>query len=242
MAVIDVQTQPDQAILKPVASPETPPLIHGDRLTREEFERRYDAMPGLKKAELINGRVYMPSPVRTKSHGEPHHLLNVWLGYYNVFTPGIHGSDNATVRLEDDHEPQPDVLLYVDESAGGQSFIDADEYIEGAPELAAEISSSSAPFDLNEKKETYRRNGVREYIVWETDNRRVNWFRLEAGQYAPLLPDDDGVIRSRVFPGLWLDVAALLRGDMVTVLTVLQQGLASEEHAAFIRKLSIARE
>lgn len=242
MAVIDVKTQPDQAILKPVASPETPPLAHGDRLTRDEFERRYEAMPGLKKAELINGRVHMPSPVRTKSHGEPHHLLNIWLGHYNVFTPGIHGSDNATVRLEGDYKPQPDALLYIDESAGGQSFIGADEYIEGAPELAAEVVSSSASFDLDEKKEAYRRNGVQEYIVWETDDQRVNWFKLEAGQYAPLLPDDDGIIRSRVFPGLWLDAEALLRDDMVTVLAVLQQGLASPEHDAFMLRLAQAKE
>ena len=39
------------------------PLEHGDHLTREEFERRYEAMPHVRKAELIEGVVYMPSPV-----------------------------------------------------------------------------------------------------------------------------------------------------------------------------------
>jgi Uma2 family endonuclease len=237
MGVINLQTQPEQAIMKTIASADIPLLVHGDRLTRAEFEQRYEAMPGLKKAELINGKVYMPSPVRTKCHGEPHNMVNVWLGVYSGFTPGVHASDNATVRLEGDYEPQPDVLLYIDESAGGQSFIGADEYIEGAPELAAEIASSSAPFDRDEKKDTYRRNGVQEYLVWETNGREVNWFKLEAGQYAPLSPDDDGLLRSRVFPGLWLDVEALLRGDLATLLSVLQRGLASPEHGAFVERL-----
>ncbi|MGH9844883.1 MAG: Uma2 family endonuclease [Blastocatellia bacterium] len=233
MATGNLQTQ--DRILQ---TPGIPPLRHGDRLSREEFERLYEAMPGVTKAELIEGRVHMPSPVRVKNHGDPHHDIGTWLGVYKAFTLGVSGSDNASVRLDTTNEPQPDIHLRIDESHGGQARISPDDYLEGAPELVAEISASSASHDLRGKKEAYHRNGVREYIVWSVYDREINWFSLENDQYVSLDPDDDGVIRSRVFPGLWLDVAALLKDDMATVLTVLQQGLASEEHAAFVNHLN----
>jgi Uma2 family endonuclease len=129
-----------------------PPLRHGDRLSREEFERRCHAMPAATKAELIEGRVQMPSPVRIKSHGDPHHDIGAWLGVYKAFTPGVSGSDNASVRLDAANEPQPDIHLRIDESHGGQARISPDDYLEGAPELAAEVASSSLPYDLTDKK------------------------------------------------------------------------------------------
>jgi Uma2 family endonuclease len=214
-----------------------PPLEPGDRLTRDEFERRYDAMPHLKKAELIEGVVYMPSPVRLRHHGRPHFRLLTWLGTYEAATPGVEGGDNTTVRLDLDNEPQPDGFLLIDPACGGQARISADDYVELAPELVGEIAASSASYDLHTKLHVYRRNGVREYIVWRVLERQLDWFVLRAGQFQALAPAADGIVRSEVFPGLWLDPAALLSGDMLRVLAVVQQGLASPEHADFVHKL-----
>jgi len=211
------------------------PLENGDRLSQIEFERRYTAMPKVKKAELIEGVVYMASPVRAKSHGLPHAAVIAWLSTYWIATPGVSLLDNATVRLDADNEPQPDALLRIE--SGGQSLISEDDYIEGAPELIVEVAASSASYDLHDKKQVYRRNGVQEYIVRQTFENKLNWFILQAGEYV-LLPDDNGVVRSLVFPGLWLDIAALLAGDIAKVIAVLQLGLASPEHAQFIELLA----
>ena len=214
-----------------------PPLENGDVLTRAEFERRYEAMPHLKKAELIEGVVYVPSPVRHRAHSHPHIHLTGWLVQYEAGTPGVEAGDNGTVRLDLDNEPQPDALLFIDPACGGQARIDADDYIEGAPELVAEVASSSASYDLHVKLRVYRRNGVREYIVWRVLEQELDWFVLRAGQYARMSVDAEGLLKSEVFPGLWLDSAALLRGDLATVLAVVQRGLASPEHAAFVARL-----
>jgi Uma2 family endonuclease len=215
-----------------------PPLESGDRLSRHEFERRYIAMPHLKKAELIEGVVYVSSPLRFKSHGQPHGDLIIWLGTYKVSTPGVELGDNATVRLDLDNEPQPDVLLLIDERLGGQAKISEDDYIEGAPELVAEVAASSASNDLYDKKRAYRRNGVQEYIVWQILENKVDWFSLQNDEYVTLEADANGVIKSRIFPGLWLDMTALLTREMTKVLAVLQQGLNSTEHQAFVERLS----
>jgi Uma2 family endonuclease len=215
-----------------------PPLESGDRLTRHEFERRYSAMPHVKKAELIEGIVYMASPLRFNSHGKPHGDLIIWLGTYKVYTPGVELGDNATVRLDLDNEPQPDVVLLINEQLGGQSRISGDDYIENAPELVAEVAASSAANDLYDKKKVYRRNGVQEYIVWQILENKLDWFNLENGQYVSLAPDANGITKSIVFPGLWLDISALLSNDMAKVLAVLQQGLNSQEHVDFIQRLA----
>src|SRR2546425_7376854 len=214
-----------------------PPLENGDKLTRAEFERRYEAMPHLKKAELIEGVVYVPSPVRHRYRGHQHTHLIGGLVQYEANTPGVEASDNVAVRLDLDNEPQPDALLFIDPACGGHALIDADGYIEGAPELVAEVASSSASYDLHAKLRVYRRNGVREYIVWRVLDQEIDWFVLRAGQYEHLPVDDEGLLRSEVFPGLWLDPAALLRSDLATVLAVVQRGLASPEHAAFAARL-----
>ncbi len=216
-----------------------PLLESGDRLTRHEFERRYTAMPDNRKAELIEGIVYMASPLRIRSHGEPHGNLILWLGTYKVTIPGLILGDNSTVRLDLDNEPQPDVVLLIDENLGGQARINEDDYIEGAPELIAEVAASSASNDLHEKKNAYRRNGVLEYIVWQVFENKLDWFCLQNGEYVSLEADTEGVIKSRVFPGLWLAEKSLLTGEMKQVLTVLQQGLNSPEHANFVKQLSI---
>src|SRR3954453_7071257 len=164
MAITELST-PIPHDQPPAAAP-IPPLQNGDRLTRPEFERRYDAMPGLKKAELIEGIVYMGSPVSHEGHGKPHLWLIGWLTRYLTATPGVDGGDNSSLRLDPDNMPQPDVCLYILHAAGGVIRISEDDYIEGAPELVAEVSSSSVSYDLHEKLRVYRRNGVREYLVW----------------------------------------------------------------------------
>lgn len=219
---------------------QVPPLENGDRLTRIEFERRYNFMPHVKKAELVEGVVYMASPLRFEPHAEPHGDLIGWLWSYKIATPGVRLGDNPTVRLDLDNEPQPDAVLLIDSSAGGQSYLGEDGYIEGAPELVAEIAASSAAIDLGDKLRAYRRNGVLEYIVWQVFDQRIDWFSLQNGDYVPLLPDEDGIIRSQVFPGLWLDVAAMLEGNMPQVLSALQAGINSAPALAFVQQLADA--
>jgi Uma2 family endonuclease len=218
------------------------PLEPGDHLSRAEFERRYEAMPELKKAELIEGMVYMPSPVRLRRHGRPSAHIITWLGTYESATPGVIVAGNTSVRLDLDNEPQPDAVLFVDPAHGGQARIAADDYIEEAPELVAEVSSSTVSFDLNTKLKVYRRNGVREYVVWRVSDREIDWFVLRSRRYVPLPLDKAGLYRSKVFAGLWLDPTALMRGDMSSVLATLQHGLAGPAHADFVARLNpIAR-
>ncbi|MBD2299417.1 Uma2 family endonuclease [Nostoc sp. FACHB-190] len=213
-----------------------PPLENGDKLTRIEFERRYHAMPEVKKAELIEGIVYMASPLRVTGHGEPHADVIIWLGLYKVATPGVKLADNSTVRLDADNEPQPDVCLRI--ANGGQTRVSDDDYIEGAPELIVEVAASSVSLDLHEKLKVYRRNQVQEYLVWRVYDNEFDWFKLEQGEYIKLAPNQEGVIYSHVFPGLCLDKAALLAGNLAKVLAVLQQGLASPEHQSFVENLA----
>lgn len=214
----------------PQFSVTTPPLENGDRLNRDEFERRYRAMPHLKKAELIEGVVYLPAALRFESHAEPHGRIMTWLGVYQAFSPQVKLGDNPTVRLDWDNAPQPDAVLMLD---GGQATISSDDYIEGAPELVVEIAASSAAYDLYDKKRAYRRNGVREYLVWRVYEQEFDWFCLEAGKYLKQ-ETEAGIIRSRVFPGLWLAVSSLLSGEMQQVLAVLDRGLNSAEHREFV--------
>jgi Uma2 family endonuclease len=221
-----------------LTGPQVTRLEAGDRLSRAEFERRYQEMPDLKKAELIEGVVYMASPVRIKHHGEPHGDIITWLGLYKVATPGVMLADNATVRLDLENEPQPDALLRLDEAKGGQSRISEDDYVEGAPELIVEIAASSASYDLHDKRRAYRRNGVQEYLVWLTQEQAFRWYVWQEGEYQLQAPDEQGILRSAMFPGLQLAVEALLAGDMQRVLSVLQAGILSDVHQAFVQTLA----
>jgi Uma2 family endonuclease len=199
------------------AKPTCLPLESGDRLTRAEFERRYLARPDIKKAELIGGVVFVSSPVRVPEHAEPHVDIMFWLGSYRRAHPHCRVADNGTVRLDEENEPQPDAMMFLDPSAGGQAAVDADGYLVGAPELVVEISASSASHDLGAKMAAYQRNGVREYIVWQILEERIDWFALKDGRFAPIQAGADGAIESGVFPGLRLDVPAMLAGDLDAV-------------------------
>jgi Uma2 family endonuclease len=212
-----------------------PPLQSGDHLTLAEFERRYEAMPEVKKAELVEGVVYMPSPI-SSMHAHPTALVTTWLGTYAAYTPGLEGLDDATVILGADNEFQPDVQLR--RLRGGTSCLNAKGYVEGPPGLVTEVALSSASYDLHEKMRVYQRAGVSEYIVWRVQDKALDWWVAEAGVFTPLKADRTGVIRSRVFPGLWLARRALLADNMAAVLRTLQEGLQSPEHAAFVESLA----
>lgn len=218
-------------------SKEIPILENGDRLTRAEFERRYQQMGDVKKAELVEGIVYMPSPVRIRKHSNPHGRIMTWLGVYEAATPSVMLGDNPTVRLDIDNEPQPDAMLRLEESVGGTSQISEDDYIEGSPELIVEIASSSASYDLYDKREAYRRNGVREYLVWLVEDQELRWYIWEEGSYQQQPLKESGIIKSPFFLGLWLNVSALLRGEMQQVLATLNSGLESQEHQRFVEQL-----
>lgn len=198
------------------ASP--PHLQQGDVLARTEFERRYAAMPGLKKAELIEGIVYMASPVRADVHGIPHVDLATLLRVYATKHPGLIVADNATVRLDTLNEPQPDLLLM---RTDGQAHVDSDGYISGAPELIAEIAASTASYDLHQKKRTYLRAGVLEYLVWLADENRLVWWQLKDDEFVEIPADENGLITSATFPGLVIDSHALTSGDLASALAQL---------------------
>jgi hypothetical protein len=226
-------------MVSPTSSTAAQPYLleNGDHLTRAEFERRYDAMPKLKKAELIEGVVYLPGRVRWNGHARPHADLVAWLGAYEAGTPGVEGGAGGSLRLDLDNEPQPDAVLIVSPTHGGQVKISADDYLVGAPELVAEVATSQASIELHAKLRAYQRNGVREYLVWRVLDRAIDWFVLRDGQYDRLPLNRAGLYESDAFPGLWLDPAAIVQFDLARVLSVLQQGLASPEHAAFVAQL-----
>jgi Uma2 family endonuclease len=234
-----LQRASDFALLPAARREKVLPLENGDRLTRAEFERRYDAMPNLKKAELINGTVYMGSPVKT-IHVTPHALMGTWLGTYFAYAPGLEIVDNTTFRLDDDNEPQPDLALFKPAHAGGQARIDQDKYVAGGPELAVEIAASSASYDTHVKKDLYLRFNVQEYVVWRVYDEAIDWLVLRNGGYEPLSADESGLTTSTQFPGLVLDVPAMLRFDLATVLTRLQQAMSLPAHAEFVRLLGAA--
>ena len=212
-----------------------PPLLAGDTLTWEEFERRWDATPELKFAELIGGKVYMPPPLSVE-HGERDADVIFFFRHYAIGTPGTKVATNATCRMLED-APQPDACLRIHEDCGGASRVSG-KYLHGTPELVAEVCVSSAAYDLHEKRELYQHSGVQEYLAILEFEREIRWFRLKAGKYVLLKPGADGILRSQVFPGLWLYAQALLKSDMARVVEVLNAGLASAEHAEFAALLN----
>jgi len=222
--------------------PETPlqaeilPLENGDRLDRATFHARYLAMPEGIKAELIGGVVYMASPTYAR-HGMPHFEVTGWTFLYKSATPGVKGVDNTTILLTHDGEVQPDVCLLLPPERGGRIRQEGD-YLTGTPDLVVEVASSSASYDLHAKKAVYEAAGVPEYVVVLAREPRVVWLRLQEGRYVETAPGEDGLYRSEVFPGLWLDPAALLRGDSAALRQALERGLASAEHADFVSRLT----
>jgi Uma2 family endonuclease len=211
---------------------------NGDHLTRDEFERRFDAMPDLKKAELIEGVVYLPLPVRQRRQGELCSTLIGWLFMYNARTPELELGASSSIRLDLGNMPQPDGTLFIQREHGGQATIDDDDYIHGTPELVAEVGASTVSHDRNQKLEVYERNGVREYLLVRVLDREVDWYARRNQTFQKLMPESDGIIKSTVFPGLWLDPVALFSSaNLERLLAVLERGLQSPEHAEFVNRL-----
>lgn len=217
-----------------------PPLENGDALTAAEFLRRYEAMPGTRKAELIEGIVFMPSPVRINEHGKPDGVIQTWLGYYAARTPGTEFCPNTTLRLDADNMPQPDGLLRLSPECGGRTSVDKDGLLCGPVELVVEVAASSASIDARDKWRAYRRNGIKEYILWRTLDRQLDWWVLEGDEYHPKLPDAQRLISSASFPGLVLAVDALLAMDSGKVLDALQAAMQTPAHAEFVARLKSA--
>ena len=205
----------------------------GDRMDQRTFHSIYEKMPEGFKAELIEGVVYVPGALRA-DHADVHAEVVTWLVTYRANTPGTRVLDNATHRLADDSEPQPDASLLV---LGGQTTVTSKGYVRGAPELAVEVVSSSRAYDLHAKKADYEKYGVQEYLALLIRERRAIWFVREQDRFVELPPSSDGILRSPLFAGLWLDANAVLSSDTARVLEVLQLGLASAEHATFVAKL-----
>lgn len=201
-----------------------PPLENGDHLSASEFLRRFESMPEIKKAELIQGLVALASPVHTDVHGEQDGLIQGWLSYYAAFRSGVRHATNATLRLGPDDVPQPDAMLFRDAEQGGKTRLDKKGYLTGAPELIVEVAASSVSRDAQEKFVSYRRAGVLEYVLWRVQDEAIDWFVLEEDEYRPVKPVE-GVLQSRVFSGLWLEVEAALRGDRAAVLATLRRGM-----------------
>jgi Uma2 family endonuclease len=231
-------TQPS-VLQHQIMAPPVPPLEPGDHLTPEEFERRYDAMPHLKKAELIEGVVYMSSPVKHDSHGNPQFNLISWGGIFVFATPGIQGGDNGSLKLDNKNMPQPDVYLLISPNHGGQARID-EGYVVGAPDWIGEVAATTASYDLHVKLEVYRRNGVREYVIWRVLDREIDWFVLRGGKYERLALSAEGIYQSEALPGLWLDPQALIAEDLPKLQAIVQRGLATPEHQQFVERLARA--
>lgn len=232
---MDTLTAPrHKSTLRPQAG-EIPALHNGDHLTLAEFERRYAAQSHLKKAELIEGVVYVPSPVSLE-HSKHHAVVMGWLLNYQAATPGLRLLDNATVILDAENEVQPDAALCIVQ--GGQTEA-VGSFLQGAPELVVEIANSSAAYDLHEKLRVYRRTGVQEYVIFLTLERETLWYRLQEGRYEPVSVDDKGVIWSAVFPGLHLDVTKFWADDLPGLLAVLQAGIGTPEHETFIESIRV---
>jgi Putative restriction endonuclease len=214
--------------------PESATLTTGEKMSKAEFLCRWEALPGLKFAELIEGVVFVPSPL-SLNHGERDSTIIGWLCYYAFRTPGCHVGNNTTWEMLES-VPQPDVHLRIEPEHGGQSSV-IGKYPVGAPELAVEICLTSTEVDFGPKLRLYERAGVREYITLELLAKRIVWRVLRDRVYQALEPDADQVFRSIVFPGLWLDQDAFWRNDGTRMLATLEAGLATAEHQEFAARL-----
>jgi Uma2 family endonuclease len=214
-----------------------PWLLNGDHLTVPEFERRYEALPEDERAELIEGIVVMSPPI-SSDHGEANSLMDRLLGHYAAATPHMAVAVNTSVRMDGKNEYQPEVMLWIKTGNMCRMRMGANGLLEGRPELAVEIALSSSSYDLHEKKAVYQRNQVPEYVVWEVMDARIQWFILENGEYLLSKERADGLHRSRIFPGLWLNLRALVSGDDKKALRILNKGLQSDGHKAFVKQLA----
>ena len=217
----------------------TPPLRQGEHLTRDEFMRRWEAMPDLTRAELINGIVHMPSPV-SRIHGDFHGRLSGWLWSYSALTKGCGLYTAGTWLMSRNSAPQPDLAFEILPEYGGQARIEG-KYSAGAPELIVEVSHTTSARDTGVKLRLYEQCGVREYLIVRPAKQQLSWRELHDGKYREIAAGPDGWFRSRVFPGLWLNPEALWNHDLPGLAEAVNRGAATTEHAAFARKLAASK-
>ena len=211
-------------------------LVNGERMSQPEFHRRYEACPNGEKWELVGGVVYyMASPLKL-NHSRYDGEIGLLLETYRLQTPGIEVTHNATAILGGESEPQPDLAMRILPEYGGQSRTSADDYLEGAPELVVEIAHSRRALAMHAKRKDYQRSGVIEYLILLVEEQQIKWFDFPN----EISPNREGISRSRVFPGFWVDIEALLHRDSRRLMEVLQQGLASRQHASFVKRLEAA--
>lgn len=215
-----------------------PILENGDRMAQSEFHRRYEAYPDDVKIELVGGVVFMASPLRI-DHSDYTVEISLVLGIYRGATPGVHILQNATTILGEESEPQPDLGLRILPEYAGQSRDTENNYVQGAPEFLIEVAYSTRALDMHQKRADYERAGAQEYLVLCVEEQELHWFSFKTRR--SITPDTKGVYHSRAFPGLWIDGPALLAKDSTRVAEVVRQGLASPEHAAFVKRLEAAR-
>ena len=208
-------------------------IYNGDHMTRRQFHLMYCDMPDGYRAELIGGVVFEPSPV-SSVHSEFHLDLGYILRRYSRYTPGVRGGDNGTVILSDEDEVQPD--LYLRFESGGNSKKDKGKFIVGAPELVAEVAYSNCAIDLHLKKQRYAMHGAIEYLVVCLNPEKLYWFNLKASTM--IKADSKGIIRSQVFPGLWIHEKAFFNQDDDLQEAVLERGLNSLAHRKLLEQLS----
>jgi Uma2 family endonuclease len=204
-------------------------------MDRPTFHARYEQMPGIR-AELIGGEVHMPSPMK-RPHSRTIFVLSRCLGDYMDVTPftEVHAA-GVSVLLGQDSEPQPDLAMFLLPEAGGQISFEED-YPTGAPELIIEVATSPGSIDLHRKRDDYERHGVREYLVFVLQQRRVVWFQRQDASFVEQTLPSDGILRVGVFPGLWLTVEAIFAYDHAQARAVITQGVTRPEHAAFVTLL-----
>jgi Uma2 family endonuclease len=221
----------------PIDPLQIPPLKNGDRLTLREFMRRYEASPEHVRVELIEGIVYVAAAVRLRQHGLPHGWLGNIVTTYGMRT-GLECGDNSTTELDPDNAPEPDLLMLLPVELGSGATVNEKGYVEGPPDFIAEVSASTVSIDLHGKLRAYQKSGVKEYVVWRVREAAVDWFVLQDGKYIPLAADENGVYRSQVFPGLWLNVPALLRRDAKALWATLDEGMATSDYREFAARVA----
>ena len=214
-----------------------PLLKEGDRLTQQEFHKRYMQMPEVMKAELIEGVVTMPSPISVEYHTYPQGDLGWWIASYYLKTPHVRGGPNGSIILNENNELQPDLLMHIESAAGGNASLNEEGFLIGAPELVIEVSHTSSSIDMGPKMKAYQSNGVAEYLIWKVKEKEIQWLALKDGNYSQL-PIERDLLKSEVFPGLWLNVSALFKQELEQVEATLRSGMESEAYLNFVKELN----
>jgi Uma2 family endonuclease len=214
-------------------------LVEGQQLDQPTFHALCEAMPPTIRAELIDGVVFMSGPIGL-DHGEAEFPASMWIGYYAEHTPGVRALHNVTTILGLTGELQPDGLLRILPECGGQTWSEGG-FLHGGPELVVEVAKATRYIDLGPKRREYASAGVREYVVRAVGPDEIYWFAQDEGELVRRAASEDGIYRSTVFPGLWLDPEALLEGDTRRLRALIDEGCATPEHRAFVARLEAAR-